>query len=161
MTELLQDATFWFAVSFVIFVAIAYPLARKPVAAVFDNYADKIRAELAEAERLRKEADELLAAAKKRQHDARHEAEELLKQAAEQAAALRAQAEKDMQATLQRREKQTADNLRVLEEQMAGDIRRHAASRALKAAEILLQDNFPANADQALIEKQIKQLAKA
>jgi F-type H+-transporting ATPase subunit b len=158
---LVQDPTFWFAIAFVIFFAIVWPLAAKPVAGIFDAYAEKIRHDLAEAERLNKEAAALLASAKQRQHDARHEAEELLKQASEQAAAMRGQAEKELEITLKRREAQAMENIRLLEAKIVADIRQHAASKALKAAEILLQDNFPANADQTLVDKQIKQIAKA
>jgi F-type H+-transporting ATPase subunit b len=160
MEALLQDSTFWFAVSFVIFIVVAIPLGAKPIAAVFEGYAQKIRAELDEATRLRKEAEALLGEAKSRQQQARVEAEDILKQAAEQAAFVRAQSQKDLDAALKRREAQAADHLRMLEEQAADEIRSYAASRALKAAEALLQSQFSANEDQKLIETQLKQIKR-
>lgn len=158
MTELLQDSTFWFAVSFVIFLVVAIPLGAKPIAAVFDGYAQKIRAELEEAVRLRQEAEALLTDAKKRQQQARHDAEDILKQASEQAALVRVQAQKDLEAALKRREAQASDHLRMLEEQATDEIRSYAASRALKAAEALLQSQFSAAEDKGLIETQTKQI---
>jgi F-type H+-transporting ATPase subunit b len=158
MTELLHDTNFWFGVSFVIFLLLAIPMAKKPVAAVFDGYAQKIRAELEEATRLRQEAETLLADARKRQQQARHDAEEILKHAAEQIEVLRAQSQKDLEAMLKRREAQAADHLRMLEEQASEEIRSYAVGRALKAAEALLQSQFSATQDQSLIETQIKQI---
>jgi F-type H+-transporting ATPase subunit b len=161
MEELLHDNTFWFAVSFVLFIAIAYPLGRKPVAAVFDGYAAKVRAELDEAARLRRETEELLASMKTRQHQARQDAEDMLKQAAEQAATMREQGEKELQASLKRREAQANDRIKMLEDQARAEISAYAATRALRAAEDVLKSHFSANDDQALIERQIKQLGKA
>ncbi|HVY13568.1 MAG TPA: F0F1 ATP synthase subunit B [Alphaproteobacteria bacterium] len=160
MNELLQDPTFWFAVSFVIFVVIAWPLARKPVAGVFDSYAQKVRAELDEASRLRREAEALLREAQSRQNAAQNDAENILRHATTQAAALRVQADMDMQAALKRREAQTAERIYLLEEQAKSEIRSYAASRALKAAESLLRDHFSEAQDQALIDQQIKHIAR-
>ncbi|MBI3419944.1 MAG: F0F1 ATP synthase subunit B [Proteobacteria bacterium] len=160
MMELLQDNTFWFAVSFVIFLAIAWPLGRKPVAAFFDNYIQKVRADLDEAARLRREAEALLADTKNRQHQNRLAAEEILKLAKEQVGFLQAQAVKDLEVGLKRREAQALERIQVLEEQAKAEIRAYAAQRALKAAEALLQSSFSATEDQALVERQIKQIGK-
>jgi len=60
--ELLGDAEFWVAVAFVIFVAgLGYLGVHKMVAKSLDDRADRIKAELDEARRLKDEAAALLA----------------------------------------------------------------------------------------------------
>ncbi len=161
MTALLEDPTSWLALSLAIFFAFMWLVARKPIAAFFDSYAAKVKDELDEAARLRDEAAALLEKTRNCQHGNRLEAETLLKQAAEQAAALQKQAEKDIQASLARREKQAQDRIAAMQEQAAAEIRGAAVARALKASESLLQTHYSAADDAALIDRQIGKIAKA
>src|SRR3546814_5812970 len=79
--------------------------ARQPVLDGLDARAERIRAELDEAQRLREEAQKALAEYKRKQRDAAKEAEDLLANAKHEAELLRRQAAEDLKETLARREK--------------------------------------------------------
>ena len=70
ITQFLKDPTFWVMVAFFVFVgALARPISGA-IAAALDKRADKIRADLEEAEKLREEAQNLLASYQRQQRDA-------------------------------------------------------------------------------------------
>ena len=70
ITQFLNDPTFWVMIAFVIFVgALARPISGA-ITAGLDKRADKIHAELEEAEKLREEAQDLLASYQRQQRDA-------------------------------------------------------------------------------------------
>ena len=90
ITKFLNDPTFWVMVAFFVFVgALARPISGA-IAAALDKRADKIRADLEEAEKLREEAQNLLASYQRQQRDAVKEAEAIVEHAAaiEEAVAL-------------------------------------------------------------------------
>ena len=101
---MLQDPTFWVAVAFVI---VAGALLRPGIRAVtkgLDGRAEKIAAQLNEAEALRVEAQNLLSEYKHKQRDAIEEAERMLEHAKEEVARAQAQGAKDLEQALARRQ---------------------------------------------------------
>ncbi len=157
--SLLNDSTFWFTVSFIIFVVAAWVLGRKPIAAVFDGYATKIRTELEEASRLRMEAQRILDETQTKQANALKEADAIRASAKEQVQLMTAQAEKDLATNMKLREQQMLDRIRILEEQAAGEIRARTVDMALKAAEQILRERMSAASDAAVISRQIASMS--
>ena len=103
---MLNDPTFWVAIAFVVFVGLMVWKARKPVLDGIDARAERIKAELDEAQRLREEAQHALAEYKRMQRDAAKEAEEILRLAASEADTMRERARDDLSRSVQRREQQ-------------------------------------------------------
>src|SRR3546814_8710659 len=91
--------------------------ARQPVLDGLDARAERIRAELDEAQRLREEAQKALAEYKRKQRDAAKEAEDLLANAKHEAELLRRQAAEDLKETLARREKAAIEKIAQAETQ--------------------------------------------
>ncbi len=79
MFHLLTEAEFWVGVAFVIFIGVLV-WAKVPGMAMkaLDSRAELIRAELAEAERLRKEAEALLESIRAKREETEHMAAEML-----------------------------------------------------------------------------------
>ncbi|NDE89571.1 MAG: F0F1 ATP synthase subunit B [Alphaproteobacteria bacterium] len=161
MQELLHDPTIWFAVSFAIFLVIVWKAGGKAIAGALDNYGEKVKNELEQAAALHAEAAQLLAETQAKHNNAFKESDAIIARAEEQARLLQAQAEKDLETTLKRREQQALDRIQVLQEQAATEIRAQAVDVALKAAEALLRTNLGAEHDNKLIEQQTADMAKA
>ncbi|KRE18004.1 ATP F0F1 synthase subunit B [Bosea sp. Root381] len=132
--------TFWVAVSLVIFLAIlAYFGVPKAIVAALDSRGEKVAQELAEARRLRTEAEKLLAEFETKRKAAESEAAEIVAAANEEAKRLAAEAEAKLNDFVARRTKAAEEKIAFAESQAEADVRAAAAEAATRAAEVILR----------------------
>ena len=137
--QLLQDAEFWVAMALVIFVGLMVWLKVPGIAMkTLDASADKIRAELAEAERLRKEAETLLASIRARHEAAEKLAAELVANAEVEARQLEADAHARLEEQIKRRGEIAQAKIAQAESQAAAEVKAAAAELAIEAASAIL-----------------------
>lgn len=155
------DPTFWVAVAFIIFVALAIkPLGvHRQMFAALDKRGQRIGKEIEEAEALREEAQKLLADYKRKQRDAVKEAEEIVVHAKAEAGRLREQAQKDLEASLQRREQAAMEKIAQAEAQALQEIRNQAVDVALAATARLISDNLDQAKAASLVDEAIGDLS--
>ena len=154
------DATFWVAIAFVVFIALVGKRVYLMITAGLDKRADAIRNELDEAVRLREEAQALLAGYQRKQRDAVGEAEEILEHAKVEAAHLAEQAEKDLEAALERRIKLAEEKIARAEAQAVAEVRDLAVDVAIQAAHQLIADNLDETKTTTLVDEAIADLDK-
>ena len=134
------DAEFFVAAGFAIFVVLMIDYGmHKKIADSLDKRAERIAAELAEAERLRSEAEALLASFENRRAEAQAEAEAVVAQAHAEAERIADEAHARITEFLQRRTKQAEERIGLAETQAAADVRAAAAEAAINAAEAVLR----------------------
>jgi len=154
----LHDPTFWVLVAFVAFVAgTAKPIFRLATAGL-DKRADKIRADLEEAEKLRDEAQDLLAGYQRKQRDAIQEAEAIVEHAKEEAERLLQHGREKLEASLERREKLTMERIAQAEAQALDTVRAKTVDVALDATRDFLSSEIKGKQADALIESATKDL---
>ncbi|WP_448207702.1 F0F1 ATP synthase subunit B family protein [Azospirillum sp. sgz302134] len=157
---MLKAPEFWVAIAFLIFVVLVWKKAAAAINGLLDARAEKIRAELDEAQRLREDAQALLANYQRRQADALKEAEAVLSHAREEAARLRTQAGTDLEASLKRRETQAMDRIAQAEAAALAEVRNLTVDVAVTASRRILESGIqPAQADK-LIDQAIAELPK-
>ena len=155
-----HDTGIWVALSFLVFVVLAYVVGRKSVTGKLDSHIDEIKSEIENAERLRVEAQELLAQYQRKQADADKEAEEIIARAKEQAKASQKQADIELKEIMQRREEQLTGRLQRLEENAIGEIQNHAAQMAVKATREMIIQTIDKSTNTDLNTQTIKNLPK-
>jgi F-type H+-transporting ATPase subunit b len=160
MWEWVHNPVHWVAIAFIVFAGLMVWKARKPVLDGIDARAERIKAELDEAQRLREEAQKALAEYKRKQRDAAKEAEELLANARHEADLLRNQAAEDLKQTLARREKAALEKIAQAETQAVQDVRAKAVDIAIAATAKLLSENVDPQRDQAMVDQAIKDLGR-
>lgn len=160
MDILAHDTNLWVAISFVIFATIIFILGRKSVSASLDGKITEIKNEIENAERLRVEAQELLAQYQRKQRDAEKEAGEMLEHAKKQAKQLKKDAEKELVATMNRREDQLAERLKRIEENAISEIQSHAADLTVTASQEMIVKTLDDKLNASLNEKTITDIAK-
>lgn len=161
MMELLaHDTGLWVTISFLVFAFIAFKLGRKSVLGGLDSRIEEVKSEIENAERLRVEAQELLAQYQRKQRDAEKEAKEMVDRAKEQAKQLRKAAEAELAELMERREAQLAERLRRLEENAIAEIQNHAADLAVAATTEMIAQTLDEKTNSALNEESIKSLSK-
>lgn len=154
---MLYDPEFWVGVAFVIFLGVLWRAgAFKSIASALDARSERIRQELAEARRLRDEAEKVLAEYKKKRGEAEAEAEAIIAHAKTEAAELAAEAEKRMEEFVARRTKMAETKIAQAEAQALADVRSAAAETAVRAAEKVLAETVKGKTADELIDKSIK-----
>lgn len=161
MTDLIHDTGFWVLVSFILFIVVFLKYGKAKVLASIDGKIDAIKTELTVAERLRVEAQELLAEYKRKHKDAIGEADTIIARAKETAEALRIKAEEDLSETLERREAQLNDRLSRIEQAASQDIQAYTAKIAINAARDIMADGIDAKTDKAIINNNLDTVSKA
>ena len=155
-----QDPTFWVAVAFVIFLAIALWLkVHKALLGALDGRITRIKSELDEAQSLREEAQKMLAESKRKQRDALGEAEKIIEHAQEEADRLRRAAETELEQSLVRRTQQAEEKITQAEAAALKDVRNQAVDVAVAATAHLLAERLDKKRAEGLIDQSIDELA--
>ena len=161
ITELLGDAEFWVAVAFVLFVAgMGYLGVHKMVAKSLDERADKIKAELDEARKLKDEAAQLLAEYQRKRQQAEAEAQDIIAGAKAEADRLAIEAKAKIEEFIARRTKMAETKIAQAEAQATADVRAAAADAAVAAAEKILTQETKGQLAGELIAKGIDDVRK-
>ncbi len=158
MSALLHDPTFWTAVAFVLFVVAVFKPAKKALLAGLDGRIAQIRTEVEEAQRLREEAQALLASYQRKQREAAQEAENIVRQAKEDAVLHRAETEKAMEELLKRQEALAVEKIAQAEAAAVQEVRDIAVDLAIAATEKILADKVRGELSDRLVEKAIGEL---
>jgi len=155
-----HDPTFWSLVAFVILVVlVSRPISRMAGTAL-DAHAEKIRSDLEEAEKLRTEAQDLLASYQRKQRDAAKEAEAIVERAREEAARMATRSAEELRQTLARREQMAIERIAQAEHKAIQEVRALATDLALDATRRLIEQGVAANSakSDAMIDAAIKEL---
>ena len=135
-----MDAEFWVAVGFVVFLLIAgYLGVHSRLGTLLDERGERIKGELAEAQRLREEAAAVLTSFESKRVQAEKEAAAIVDQARVEAELLATEAETRMSEFVKRRTAQAEAKIATAETQALAQVRASAADAATAAAEIVLR----------------------
>jgi len=158
MSHLMQDPTFWTAVAFVIFVALLFRPVKKALLGALDGRIEQIRAEVEEAQRLREEAQTLLASYQRKQREAAQEAEEIVKQARAEAELHRKETETAMADLLKRQEAAAVEKIAHAEAAAVQEVRDIAIDLAIAATQKILAEKVTGGLSDKLVDKAIAEL---
>lgn len=142
--------TFWVGVALVIFLAVLVKFGvPKAIVKALDARGERVAQELAEARRLRQEAEKLLAEYDAKRKAAEAEAAEIVSSANEEAKRLAAEAEAKLADFVARRTKAAEEKIAQAESQAEAEVRAAAAEAATKAAETILRGQMAGQAGDA------------
>lgn len=153
------DATFWAFVALLIFFAIVIAL-KVPgmVAKAMDARIAKIADELAEARKLREDAQALLDEYEARRKAAEGEAEAIVAAAHEEAERLTAEAKASLEEMVARRTRAVEDKIAQAEAQALTEVRARSTDVAVEAARLLLAEKVREDGG-TLVDESIKDIA--
>ncbi|MGD9544138.1 MAG: ATP F0F1 synthase subunit B [Methylocystis sp.] len=142
------DAEFFVAVGFTIFVLVMLWVgAHSKFAALIDARINRIKGELAEAERLRNEAEALLASFEQKRAEAEAEAKAIVSQAKEEAELIAAEGRRRLDEFTARSVKQVEQKIAQAEAQASAEVRAAAADAAVRIAGRTLSSGAVAGKD--------------
>ena len=155
------DPKFWVAVSFVVFLLLVGRRLWTAIAGGLDARAQRVRTELAEAARLRTEAEAMLRQAEADRAAALREAEAMVASARAEAERAGAAAAAEAEASAKRRERMAMERIGAAEAGAVAEVRAAAAEIATAAARNVIAERLDAGADAALIDRAVADLPRA
>ena len=160
MDSLIQDPTFWVAVAFVVFVVLVFKPIKGALIGGLDAKIAEIRQEVEEAEKLREEAQSMLANYQRRQRQAIQDAEAIVARAKEEAERHRAEADEAMKDMVRRQEEQAREKIAQAEAAAIQEVRSMSVELAMAAAEKLLADRLAGDEGSRLIDNSIEDIPR-
>jgi F-type H+-transporting ATPase subunit b len=152
-----EEPEFWVAVAFIILMGIfAYLGVHRTVLTTLDHRADRIKAELDDARRLKEEAAKVLEQYKARRASAEREAEEIITGAKAEAERIASEAKAKMEDFVARRTKSAENKIALAEAQAVADVRAAAADAAIAAAATILSQSVKGELADDLLSKGIQ-----
>ena len=160
MDAFIHDPTFWVAVAFVVFVVLIFKPIKGALIGGLDAKILEIRQEVEEAEKLREEAQSLLANYQRQQRQAIQDAEAIVVRAKEEAERHRFEADEAMKDMVRRQEEQSREKIIQAEAIAVQEIRAMSVELAMAAAEKLLTDRLFDEEGSNLINQAIEDIPR-
>jgi len=156
-----MGTTFWVAVSFVLFIALLvyFAVPRKIIGAL-DRRAENIQQELAQARRLREEAQSILADYQRKQRDAEQEANDIIAQAEREAQAYAQDARQQFEDMLNRRVQMADEKIARAEAQAVAEVRSKAVDASIEATEQIIAEKLDQEKARVLVNESVEQVKK-
>jgi len=157
MSALLANPTFWVGVSFFIFfgMLIRYGVPNN-IMNQLDKRGQRIAEELAEAKRLREDAEKLLKEFEAKRAAAEREAAEIVSSAKEEAERMAREAQEKMADFVTRRTASAEAKIAQAEAQASAEVRAAAVEAAVRASERVLRDEITGATAASLVEQSLK-----
>ena len=155
------DPETWVAIAFVLLmVGFGYLGVFKKVMVALDHRADRIKAELDDAMRIKQEAAKLLADYKARGASAEREAADIIANATSEAERISSEARAKMEDFVARRTKAAEGKIAQAEAQALADVRAAAANAAVAAASTVLSQTVKGSVADDLLAKGIAEVGQ-
>lgn len=159
MENLFTNAEFWVGIAFLIFIGLMVWLGvPKAIGKTLDAQAEKIRAELAEAERLRQEAEQLLASIRKDRQEAEDTAKQMLALAETEAKRIEAEAHERLEEQIRRQGELATRKIAQAEAQAIAEVKAAAADLAAEAAASVLSSRLAGAKSDPLVDRAISEV---
>jgi F-type H+-transporting ATPase subunit b len=154
-----EDPETWVAIAFVILMGVfAWLGVHRTMFTALDHRAERIKAELDDARRLKDEAAKVLDEYKARRASAEREAEEIVTNARAEAGRIAANAKAKMEDFVARRTKTAESKIALAEAQAVADVRAAAAEAAVTAATTILSQSVKGQVADDLLAKGIAEV---
>ncbi len=155
------NPSFWVGAAFIVFIGLlAYYKVHRTILEALDLRAAKIKEEIDAAQRLRDEAQALLASYERKQRDALKEAAEMLEQARAQAGRDQEASRRKLDETIARREQLALDKIALAEAQAEKDVRNAAVEAAVAAAREVIAKNLAGDRAAVLVHAATRDLRR-
>ena len=137
------DATFWVAISFVLFIGlIIYFKVPQKIKTAMDGNITNIKNQIQEAEKLKEEAKNLLSENEKKISDSKSEIEKMIEKANSDAEKNILRVNSDFHRMVENRKKSTEEKIKQMKNQTLKDVKNASVKIALESAENLLKNSL-------------------
>jgi F-type H+-transporting ATPase subunit b len=151
----------WGALSFVILFYLLAKFAFPPVKKGMDARAERIRANLADAEKAKADAEAVLADYKRQVADAKSEANRIIEEARQAAEEMRQDLRRRAEAEAAEIKQRAQDDIAAQASRAMADLQARVTLLAIELAEKVVEQNLDRETNKALVERFINQMGSA
>ena len=148
------------AIALVILIAAIYRPLTRAVFGALDSRAERIKHELEEAQRLREEAQSMLANYQRKLHEGEAQAKAIVDHAHEEAQRLERMSREQLEQRLQRRTQQAMDRIAAAESRALQDVRAQAAQLSVQATRELLRAHLDGDRANAVMDDALDEVRR-
>ncbi len=148
------------AIALVILIAAIYRPLTRAVFGALDSRAERIKHELEEAQRLREEAQSMLANYQRKLHEGEAQAKAIVDHAHEEAQRLERMSREQLEQRLQRRTQQAMDRIAAAESRALQDVRAQAAQLSVQATRELLRAHLDGDRAKAVMDDALDEVRR-
>lgn len=157
-TTFLASQLFWTALSFLVLLGVMWKYVVPAVTSVLDERAERIRLDLAKAEEMRNDAQNLLEQYEASLATARKESAEIVAAAKQQADAMWAQKTLKLENELKQRADEAAAQLETAKQKAMKDLQSEVSKLVVAVSEKVLRETVDGKKAEALTTKALKDL---
>tara|TARA_B100001123_G_C14894491_1_gene861253 strand:+ start:163 stop:660 length:498 start_codon:yes stop_codon:yes gene_type:complete len=156
------DATFWVAISFIIFfLGLIYLKVPQKINNALNNQIDEIKNELNEAEKLKEEAKNLLSDYERKIDKSKKETKEIINSAKQYSEKIILEKTKKFHQQIEDRKKSVEQKISQMKENAINDIKNVSVKIALEAVQHLITNSIDKNKLDKFYEKSLDQTKSA
>lgn len=140
------DATFWVAISFIIFLGVlVYFKIPQKVITILNESIDSIKNEVDSAETLKEESKNILSEYEKKISNSKSEIKHMIDAATEEAEKTVLKTNEEFHVQMDNRKKNTEDRIKQMKNQALQDIKNASVKISIQAVEMLLKNSLDKN----------------
>lgn len=155
-----MSPTTFVGIGILLFIAAVFRPLKRAILNGLDSRADKIQNDLEEAQRLKEEAQAVLASIERKQLKANEEAEEIIEHAKAEAKHIRNEAKAKLEKELNKRTELAMQRISQAETAVIDEIKANAVDITVNAAKTIIADNLGKEAANDLMDQAIEDIER-
>ena len=157
--SILDDATIWVAISFVIFLFLIYKPIKSQVSKSLDQKINELKSQITEAENLKKEAEDLFRLQQKKLSENEEKIKKLKIDTDNKVLQINESVDKEFKTSSERRSKVFETNLKQIEDKIRNDLKREILEKTVVFTELRIKKELKKKHNSSFIEESLKKLS--
>ena len=157
--SILDDATIWVAISFVIFLLLIYKPIKSQVSKGLDQKINELKSQINEAENLKKEAEDLFRLQQKKLSENEEKIKKLKIDTDNKVLRINESVDKEFKSSSERRSKVFETSLKQIEDKIRNDLKREILEKTVVFTELRIKKELKKKHNSSFIEESLKKLS--
>ena len=157
--SILNDATIWVAISFIIFILLIYKPIKSQISKGLDQKINELKLQITEAENLKKEAEDLFRLQQKKLSENEEKIKKLKIDTDNKVLRINESVDKEFKISSERRSKAFQTGLKQIEDKIRNDLKREILQKTVVFTELRIKKELKKKHNSSFIEESLKKLS--
>ena len=157
--SILDDATIWVAISFIIFLFLIYNPIKSQISKGLDQKINELKSQITEAENLKKEAEDLFRLQQKKLSENEEKIKKLKIDTDNEVLRINESVDKEFKTSSERRSKVFETSLKQIEDKIRNDLKREILEKTVVFTELRIKKELKKKHNSNFIAESLKKLS--